>query len=135
MQLIIKARGLSKKYFIGAPELSRPTWREALKHSLNNNAPLLLGRFGPRHPSVWALKNVSFEVFPGEVVGVIGTNGAGKSTLLKILARVTRPTTGQADLYGRGGSLLGVSAGFHPDLTGRENIYLNGAILGMKRGE
>jgi len=135
MQPIIKARGLSKKYYIGAREAARPTWREALAHSLNHNAPLLLGRFGPRHPSVWALKNVSFEVFPGEVVGIIGSNGAGKSTLLKILARVTRPTTGEADLFGRGGSLLGVSAGFHPDLTGRENIYLNGAILGMKRSE
>jgi lipopolysaccharide transport system ATP-binding protein len=135
MQPFIKATSLSKKYFIGAREVPRPTWREALKHSLNHNAPLLLGRFGPRHPSIWALKNVSFEVFPGEVVGIIGSNGAGKSTLLKILARITRPTIGTADLYGRGGSLLGVSAGFHPDLTGRENIYLNGAILGMKRSE
>ena len=135
MQPIIKAAGLSKRYYIAPREASRPTWREALKHSLSNNAPLLLGRFGPRHPSIWALQNVSFEVFPGEIVGVIGSNGAGKSTLLKILARVTRPTTGSADLYGRGGSLLGVSAGFHPDLTGRENIYLNGAILGMKRSE
>ncbi|HEX3142798.1 MAG TPA: ABC transporter ATP-binding protein [Pyrinomonadaceae bacterium] len=135
MQPIIKAAGLSKRYYIAPREASRPTWREAVKHSLSNNAPLLLGRFGPRHPSVWALKNVSLEVFPGEVVGVIGSNGAGKSTLLKILARVTRPTAGSADLYGRGGSLLGVSTGFHPDLTGRENIYLNGAILGMKRNE
>jgi lipopolysaccharide transport system ATP-binding protein len=96
---------------------------------------LISGRNGSSHPSVWAINKISFEVQPGEVVGVIGPNGAGKSTLLKILARITRPTTGQADLYGRAGSLLGVGTGFHPDLTGRENIYLNGAILGMKRSE
>src|ERR1041385_493333 len=135
MEPLIKANGLSKKYFIRPREAPRPTRRETLSHSIGHNAPLLLGRFGPRHPSIWAIKDVSFEVFRGEVVGVIGSNGAGKSTLLRILARVTRPTSGTADLYGRGGSLLGVSAGFHPDLTGRENIYLNGAILGMKRSE
>jgi lipopolysaccharide transport system ATP-binding protein len=135
MKPIIKAANVGKKYYIGAREAARPTWRDALKNSIRNNAPLLLGRFGPHHPFIWALKNVSFEIFPGEVVGIIGTNGAGKSTLLRILARVTRPTTGGADLYGRGGSLLGVSTGFHPELTGRENIYLNGAILGMKRNE
>src|SRR5205085_3174834 len=135
MKPIIRAENVGKKYYIGAREAARPTWRDALKNSIRNNAPLLLGRYGPNHPFIWALRNVSFEVFPGEIVGIIGTNGAGKSTLLRILARVTRPTTGEADLYGRGGSLLGVSTGFHPDLTGRENIYLNGAILGMKRSE
>ncbi|HYX30917.1 MAG TPA: ABC transporter ATP-binding protein [Pyrinomonadaceae bacterium] len=135
MQPIITVAGLGKKYYIGAREAPRPTWLQALANSLGNNVPLLLGRFGPRHPSIWALRNVDLEVFPGEVLGIIGSNGAGKSTLLKILARVTRPTTGKANLYGRGGSLLGVSTGFHPDLTGRENIYLNGAILGMKRNE
>jgi lipopolysaccharide transport system ATP-binding protein len=78
---------------------------------------------------------VSFDILPGEVVGIVGRNGAGKSTLLKILSRIVRPTAGEVDIYGRLGSLLEIGTGFHPDLTGRENVFLNGAIIGMKRGE
>jgi lipopolysaccharide transport system ATP-binding protein len=84
---------------------------------------------------LWVLKNVNFEIAPGDVVGLIGCNGAGKSTLLKILARVVKPSAGEVDIYGRVGSLLQVGTGFHPDLTGRENVFLNGAILGMKAQE
>ena|SRR2546428_3321978 len=135
MRPIIKAERLGKKYYLGPRETVPPTLREALKNSLHSKVKMISGGNRSRHPSVWALQDVSFEIQPGEVVGVIGRNGAGKSTLLRILARITKPTVGKADLYGRAGSLLGVGTGFHPDLTGRENIYLNGAILGMNRSE
>jgi lipopolysaccharide transport system ATP-binding protein len=140
MKPIIRVEGLSKQYRIGAKQASYATLRESLTNiaaapfrRLRNtgNRPLTSD-----HPNtIWALKDVSFEVQPGEVVGIIGRNGAGKSTLLKILSRITEPTEGKVDLYGRVGSLLEVGTGFHAELTGRENIYLNGAILGMKHGE
>src|SRR3954468_18548155 len=134
MRPIIKVEKLGKKYVLGPRETVAPTLREALKDSLKKKAHALTHSNGSR-PTVWGLKDINFEVYPGEVVGIVGPNGAGKSTLLKILARITSPTTGEAQLYGQTGSLLGVGTGFHPDLTGRENIYLNGAILGMNRNE
>src|SRR5262249_20356950 len=133
MRPIIKVENLSKRYQIGAGQASYPTFRDSIVETLR--APFGWFRRNGNHESqIWALRDISFEVAPGEVVGVIGRNGAGKSTLLKILSRITEPTTGQVELYGRVGSLLEVGTGFHPELSGRENVYLNGAILGMRRG-
>ncbi len=130
--IAIRVENLGKAYRIASSAGGKryKTLQEDLLGFLKN--PL---RRGEKAETFWALKDVSFEVKHGEVLGIIGRNGAGKSTLLKILSRITRPTTGHADVYGRVGSLLEVGTGFHPELTGRENIYLNGAILGMSRAE
>jgi len=133
MAPIIKVQGLGKQYSIGTQGSAYSTLREVLTTKLRS--PLYQRRNKSRDQKIWALRDVSFEVNPGEVVGIIGRNGAGKSTLLKILSRITEPTTGRVELYGRVGSLLEVGTGFHPELTGRENIFLNGAILGMARAE
>jgi lipopolysaccharide transport system ATP-binding protein len=134
MDPIIKVDQLSKQYHLSA-HASHMTLRESLMAMVQ--APLARLRSVPRpaESSIWALKDVSFEVRPGEVVGIIGRNGAGKSTLLKILSRITEPTRGQAWIRGRVGSLLEVGTGFHHELTGRENIYLSAAVLGMKKSE
>jgi lipopolysaccharide transport system ATP-binding protein len=146
--IAIRVEGLSKQYKIGARQKSYGTLRDHIVSDLKS----LFGRNGDgvrsRNAGVaasagqadasdtfWALKDVSFEVKPGEVLGIIGRNGAGKSTLLKMLSRITQPTLGRVEIFGRVASLLEVGTGFHGELTGRENVYLNGTILGMKRGE
>jgi lipopolysaccharide transport system ATP-binding protein len=140
MPPIIRVKDLGKRYRIdrAAPRGGKFAYR-TLRDDLVRlaGAPLrrLRGSRSGRAEDFWALKDVAFEVDAGEVVGVIGKNGAGKSTLLKVLSRITKPTTGRAELRGRLGSLLEVGTGFHPELTGRENVFLNGAILGMRRRE
>src|ERR1700752_980803 len=130
--LAIRVGNLSKQYKIGARRNRQDSITEHIVHAAKS---LLNGSWSPNENYIWALKDISFDVKHGEVVGFIGRNGAGKSTLLKILSRITQPTTGRGEIYGRVGSLLEVGTGFHNELSGRENIYLNGAILGMKRNE
>ena len=136
-QMAISVKNLGKRYAIapqqGGGGQAPTTLGEALWSRLRGG----LGRDGGRRKrkDFWALKEISFDIHKGDVVGIIGRNGAGKSTLLKTLSRITAPTTGEIKIYGRVGSLLEVGTGFHPELTGRENIYLNGSILGMRRAE
>jgi lipopolysaccharide transport system ATP-binding protein len=135
---MIRVKDLSKRYRLGERQgydSFRETITAKMKASLRIFDSRNYGSGNDRQPHIWALRNVTFEVMPGDVLGIIGRNGGGKSTLLKILSRITHPTEGKVELYGRVGSLLEVGTGFHPELTGRENIFLNGAILGMKRAE
>jgi lipopolysaccharide transport system ATP-binding protein len=143
-EIVIKAENLGKKYRIGhlSNRQSYTALRDVLTQTAHNlwqkTRDMVTGKpivLGDTQEDIWALKDVSFEIRQGETVGIIGRNGAGKSTLLKILSRITEPTEGRVTIRGRVASLLEVGTGFHPELTGRENIYLNGAILGMSRAE
>lgn len=133
MRPIIRVESLSKRYRIGARHESYGTLRERIAAMVRMPLDRLSQNGKATNDVIWALKDVSFEVQQGETIGIIGRNGAGKSTLLKVLSRITEPTSGRAMIWGRIASLLEVGTGFHPELTGRENIYLNGAILGMTR--
>jgi lipopolysaccharide transport system ATP-binding protein len=132
MSAAIHAEGLSKQYTIGQLRPAYGTLRDSIVHGVKR---LRTGHVHEPREKIWALRDVSFAVEEGQALGVIGANGAGKSTLLKILSKITAPTEGRAEIRGRVGSLLEIGTGFHPELTGRENIYLNGSILGMKRAE
>jgi lipopolysaccharide transport system ATP-binding protein len=138
----IRIEGLSKQYFIGSAQKSFDRFGEQFvdifSSPFRRAGKLLKGQAtgaAELDESIWALKDVTLDIYSGEAIGIIGSNGAGKSTLLKILSRITDPTEGTVDIFGRVGSLLEVGTGFHPELTGRENIFLNGAILGMRKAE
>ncbi len=132
MTVMVTAEDLAKRYRIGELQSTYGTLRESLASAARRMARL---EHKPHYEEIWALRSVNFEVRDGEVLGIIGANGAGKSTLLKILTRITTPTEGRAEIRGRVGSLLEVGTGFHPELTGRENVYMNGSVLGMQRRE
>ncbi|MBN1571039.1 MAG: ATP-binding cassette domain-containing protein [Acidobacteria bacterium] len=133
----IVVENLGKLYRIGSAQKRNQTFRDAMVESVRSSLGRITGRAekDEKESTIWALRDISFGVEQGEVIGIIGANGAGKSTLLKILSRITEPTTGRAVTHGRVGSLLEVGTGFHPELTGRENIFLNGAILGMNKAQ
>lgn len=141
MKPIVEVHGLSKQYRLGS--IGATSLRDSLERLASRLRPkpggqsssTAAGKARAQPESFWAIRNISFSATPGQVIAIVGRNGAGKSTLLKILSRITEPTSGRAILRGRLASLLEVGTGFHPDLTGRENIFLNGAILGMKRWE
>jgi len=140
--IAIRVDRVSKRYRIGEKRASYGTLRETLGNKFRSAIRGMGGYLGGRSAAgtlsdatIWALKDVSFEVKSGEILGIIGKNGAGKSTMLKILSRITEPTAGRCEIHGRVGSLLEVGTGFHQELTGRENVFLNGAILGMRRAE
>ncbi|MBV9069152.1 MAG: ABC transporter ATP-binding protein [Acidobacteria bacterium] len=136
MRPIIHIENVGKRYQLVSERAAYSTLRESLVGSFMKSVDRLRGRGEPRADrEFWALRGINLDVVPGERLGIVGVNGAGKSTLLKILSRITEPTEGRARLYGRVGSLLEVGTGFHGELSGRENIYLNGAILGMKHAE
>jgi len=135
MDPILEVRGLSKKYVLGRARRRNETLREVIVRGMRKPIDVLRGKPTGEVSEFWALRDVSFDVYAGEVLGVVGRNGAGKSTLLKIMSRITDPTEGSITIRGRLSSLLEVGTGFHPELTGRENIFLNGAILGMKKVE
>jgi lipopolysaccharide transport system ATP-binding protein len=133
-QAAIEARNLGKRYYIARMKRPYKTLREQIESVFHWGGPTVRGK-DKKSDQLWALQNITLDVHPGEVLGVIGRNGAGKSTLLKILSRIVEPTIGQAHIRGKVGCLLEVGTGFHPELSGRENVFLNGAILGMAKQE
>src|SRR4030088_3440529 len=138
MSVVIEVQNLSKRFFLA--ERNRTTFLEERSAFTQDTVSLLLRRKRTGSPHAprrefWALRDVSFGVYQGQTLAIIGENGAGKSTLLKILSRITQPTTGEVKVYGRLASLLEVGTGFHGDFSGRDNIYLNGAMLGLSRKE